>query len=184
MEQNEMVALLRNPSLPTGGVWADLGAGTGNFTWALAELLGPDATIHAIDRDAKAIVAMRTRQLLTPPAARIIPIQADVTQRLALPPLHGVLMANLLHFIREQARILRQLSSHLQPGGQLLIVEYEQQHPISYVPYPVPFARFASLAAELGLTDVRQVGSRTSPSSGRILYAASAILPAPADALL
>ena len=36
-----MVALIRGGVPRAGGVWADLGAGTGNFTWALAELIGP-----------------------------------------------------------------------------------------------------------------------------------------------
>jgi ubiquinone/menaquinone biosynthesis C-methylase UbiE len=47
-----MVALIRGGVAEPGGIWADLGAGTGNFTWALAELLGLSATVHAIDRDA------------------------------------------------------------------------------------------------------------------------------------
>jgi hypothetical protein len=34
MEQHEMVALIRDGVPAQGGVWADLGAGTGNFTWA------------------------------------------------------------------------------------------------------------------------------------------------------
>src|SRR5262249_54282541 len=40
MEQSEMVALIRGGVPGPGGIWADLGAGTGNFSWALAELLG------------------------------------------------------------------------------------------------------------------------------------------------
>ena len=55
MELSEMVALIRGGVSEPGGNWADLGAGTGNFSWALAELIGPQGTIYAIDRDAKAI---------------------------------------------------------------------------------------------------------------------------------
>ncbi len=51
MDQGEMVALIRAGVPPAGGVWADLGAGTGNFTLALAEILGPTATIYALARD-------------------------------------------------------------------------------------------------------------------------------------
>src|SRR5690554_4106120 len=41
MNHQDHVNLLR-PGVPaTGGVWADFGAGTGAFTLALAELLGP-----------------------------------------------------------------------------------------------------------------------------------------------
>jgi hypothetical protein len=43
-----MAALIRGGVAEPGG----LAAGTGNFTWPLAELLGLSSTIHAIDRDA------------------------------------------------------------------------------------------------------------------------------------
>jgi ubiquinone/menaquinone biosynthesis C-methylase UbiE len=169
-----MVALIRDGVSRPGGVWADLGAGTGNFTWALAELLGPQATVYALDRDGAAITAQRERIQRQPPAARVIPRQADVTHPLDLPPLDGLLLANLLHFVRDQAGLLQRLAGHLPPAGQLLLIEYEQRLPIPWVPFPVPFARFSALAVAAGFTQPRPVGTRRSPSSGRVLYAAAA----------
>src|SRR5512146_3239425 len=111
-----MVALIRDGVPGPGGMWADLGAGTGNFTWALAELLGPGAAVHALDRDARAVAAQHARLRAEPPAATVIPRQADVTRPLDLPPLDGILAANLLHFIGDQAGLLRRLRAHLRPG--------------------------------------------------------------------
>lgn len=167
-----MVALIRGGAPESGGVWADLGAGTGNFTWALAEVLGPAATIHALDRDARAIVAQQARLRANPPAATILPQQADVLRPLDLPPLDGIICANLLHFVRDQAGLLRRLRAHLRPGGRLLVVEYEQSLPIPWTPHPLPFARFAALAQEAGFEAPARVGERRSPSSGRVMYAA------------
>src|SRR4051794_19387824 len=96
MERSEMVALIRGGMPGPGGVWADLGAGTGNFSWALAELIGPQGTIYAIDRDAKAIRLLHQRIAQADPGAAIIPQQADLTRPLNLPVLDGVLMANAL----------------------------------------------------------------------------------------
>jgi trans-aconitate methyltransferase len=115
MEHHEMVALIRGGVMDSGGVWADLGAGNGNFTWALAELLGPAATIHAIDRDARALAAQQTSLRDDPPAASVLPHQADVLRLLDLPPLDGVLCANLLHFLADQAALLRRLRAQLRP---------------------------------------------------------------------
>ena len=42
-----------------GGTWADLGAGAGAFTLALADLIGPHGLIHAIDRDRGALAELR-----------------------------------------------------------------------------------------------------------------------------
>src|SRR3954451_7673929 len=99
MEQSEMVALIRGGVPGSGGTWADLGAGTGNFSWALAELIGAQGAIYAIDRDAKAIRALDQRIAQADPGARIIPQQADMPHPLKLAALDGVLMANALHFI-------------------------------------------------------------------------------------
>jgi ubiquinone/menaquinone biosynthesis C-methylase UbiE len=176
MDHDEMVALIRGGVPAPGGVWAELGAGTGNFTWALAELLGREGTIYALDRDARAIAAQRARLESAPPRAVVIPRQADVARPLDLPPLDGALLANLLHFIRDQEGLLRRLAGHLRPGGRLLVVEYDQALPAPWVPFPVSFARFATLAQAAGFAAPAQVGTRRSPSSGRGMYATVARL--------
>lgn len=177
MDHQEMVALIRGGIPAPGGVWADLGAGTGNFTWALAEILGPTATIHALDRDARAVEAQRVRLKTDPPAATVLPRQADIVQPLSLPTLDGVLLANVLHFIRDQVGLLRRLRTAVRPDGILLVVEYEQTFPIPWVPYPLPFAKLAALVRAAGFTPAVQVGMRRSPSTERVLYAASAKRP-------
>lgn len=174
MDHGEMVELIRGGVPGPGGVWADLGAGTGNFTWALAELLGPGGTVYALDRDARSIAAQQARLRTGPPGVTIIPRQADVLRPLVLPPLDGVLVANLLHFIGDQAGLLGRIQSLLTPRGRLLAVEYEQAFPIPWVPHPLPFVRLATLAREAGFLAPTQVGARRSPSSGRIMYAAVA----------
>src|SRR4051794_23810212 len=125
MLQSEMVALLRGGVPGPGGIWADLGAGTGNFSWALAELIGQSGTIYAIDRDAKAIRQIRQRIAQAEPGAAIIPQQADLTRALELPTLDGVLMANALHFIRDRPATLALVAGYLRHGGRLLLVEYD-----------------------------------------------------------
>ena len=172
MEHAEMVALLR-PAVPAPeGVWADLGAGTGNFTYALRALLGPPATIYALDRDARATEHQRARLAGAGPGALVIPLQADFLQPLRLPPLDGLLMANALHFVRDQADLLVRLAAHLRPGGRLVLVEYDLDAPRAYVPYPVGPARFAALCAEAGLAPPQVVGARRSPSSGVSMFSA------------
>jgi precorrin-6B methylase 2 len=51
MDHSDHVNLLRPANLPFGGTWADFGAGTGAFTLALRELVGPHANIYAVDKD-------------------------------------------------------------------------------------------------------------------------------------
>src|SRR5689334_20911542 len=51
LNHSDLVALLKDGVGERGGRWADLGAGEGNFTRALADLLGPEAQIIAVDKD-------------------------------------------------------------------------------------------------------------------------------------
>jgi ubiquinone/menaquinone biosynthesis C-methylase UbiE len=164
MTHDEMVALIGRAVSEAGGTWADFGAGRGNFTRALRDLVGPSATLYAIDRDANALRANRDARTIC----------ADFTRPLDLPPLDGILMANALHWVRRQEAVLSLLAGYLRPGGRLLLVEYDLRWPRSYVPFPVPYARFESLARAAGLEAVQQVGERVSPSSGVGMYAALA----------
>lgn len=50
MKTTEAASLIRKGIERPGGVWADLGAGSGTFTYALAELLGATGTVYAVDR--------------------------------------------------------------------------------------------------------------------------------------
>jgi ubiquinone/menaquinone biosynthesis C-methylase UbiE len=172
MEQPEMVALIRDGVDPAGQTWADLGAGTGNFTFALRTLLTDQATIYAIDRDLRAVAAIQDRLAREPAGATIIAQQGDASRALGLPALDGVLMANLLHFMRDQAGFLRQVARMLQPHGCLIVVEYEQIHPLPWVPFPVPFARLQALALEAQLAAPIRLAERRSRSSGTTIYAA------------
>ncbi|HEV8235797.1 MAG TPA: hypothetical protein VGP84_14405, partial [Gemmatimonadaceae bacterium] len=51
-------AQLIAPAIKDGQRWADLGAGTGTFTAALARLVGPSGTVHAVEQDATATRAL------------------------------------------------------------------------------------------------------------------------------
>lgn len=170
MQGHEMVELIR-AAVPGGsGAWADLGAGTGNFTFALRELLDPAATIIAVDRDARALAALRERLAAAPVGATLTLLQADITRPLSLPPLDGLLLANVLHFVRDQAAVLKQLVGYLRPGGRIVLVEYQLAEPVRWVPYPLPFERFAALAPDAGLEPPTLAGRRRSPSSGIVLF--------------
>ena len=171
MNHAEMVALIRAGVPERGGTWADLGAGTGNFTRALAELLGAQGTIYAVDRDARALDGQRSARVPGFLGAAILPLKGDFTQPLALPPLDGVLVANALHFIRDQVSVLAHITGYLRPNGRFLLVEYDQPAARGWVPFPLPFERFQRLVAAAGLSTPALVGTRRSPSTGVTMYA-------------
>lgn len=178
VDADDAAALIR-PAVPDpGGTWADLGAGTGTFTRALATLLGPGGRVYAVDRDPRVVRALRTwvwegRRT----AAEVTPVLADFTEPLALHALDerldGVLAANALHFVDAavQAEVLARVAAVARPGGRLVLVEYEGRQPSRWVPSPVSLARFRALAREAGLADPTLIGTRPSAFGGN-LYAA------------
>jgi SAM-dependent methyltransferase len=167
MDQRSAVALLSGAVARGTGTWADLGAGSGTFTRALAALLGRDGTVYAVERDLSSVKALHAVRRGDDDAA-VIPVHADFLQPLDLPPLDGLLLANALHFIpgAEQQRVLATLIRPLRPGGRLVMVEYDGRGPNRWVPHPVSIARLHELAAALHLGAVQVVGRRPSAYSG------------------
>lgn len=174
MNQAEMVALIAGAFASSeigqvGGVWADFGAGEGNFTLALREMVGANAVIYAIDRDSRDLAQLKARV-----GGEVHHIHADFTQPVSLPVLDGVIMANALHFVRDQTATLRHIYEYLKPGGRLILVEYDFKLPRPYVPHPIQETRFAKLAESAGFEAAEIVGRRVSPSSGASMYAGTA----------
>jgi SAM-dependent methyltransferase len=171
LDRTEIKALIRAGVPNSVGVWAEFGAGAGNFTWALAELLAPGSVIYAVDRDARALRDIEAQPQPVPDRS-VHTLVADVTKPLDLPPLDGILMANVLHWIRPQAEVLRRCHQLLAPAGRLLIVEYDTSYALSWIPVPVPRRRFDTLAAGAGFAPPTPIGSRSSPTNNTSMYAA------------
>jgi SAM-dependent methyltransferase len=179
VNDQDALALLR-AAVPAaeGEVWADLGAGSGVFTRALAALVGPAGHVFAADADARALGAVRRWAAGTAPGPEITIVRADVTGALALPPLDGVVMANVLHFVADAEAVVPRIATLLRPGGRLVLIEYEGRRPGPWVPYPVSAARFRELAAAAGLVEPRVAATRPSRFGGEI-YAAVAVRASP-----
>jgi ubiquinone/menaquinone biosynthesis C-methylase UbiE len=154
-----------------GGVWADLGAGTGAFTFALAELVGPEGRVIAIDRDSGALRELE--RAVRPGGSAVDTKVADFTKDLDLPNLDGVVMANSLHFVRDKAPVLARVRGLLKPAGRLLLVEYDADEGNNWVPYPLSFQTWRALADANGFTDTRELASVPSRFLRRIFSAAS-----------
>lgn len=150
MDHTDHVNLIRRGVEGAGPTWADLGAGSGAFTLALADLLGPTASIIAIDRDSGALRRNAAEMAREFPHVTVDYRVADFTRSLELPLLDGMLMANSLHFQRDQSSVLQHIKAWLAPSARFVIVEYNTSRPNPAVPYPVPFERWQQLAAGAG----------------------------------
>ena len=170
MEHADHVRLLRG-GVTRGGTWADLGAGTGAFTLALAELVGPEGEVIAVDRDRGALRDLD--HTLRPGGATVRCLAADFTKPIDLASLDGVVMANSLHFVRDKAPVLALVHKMLKPSGRLLLVEYDADHGNTWVPHPMSFETWRALADANGFAETRKLASVPSRFLGRIYSAES-----------
>jgi precorrin-6B methylase 2 len=158
------VALLRGGIDQPGGVWADFGSGTGAFTLALADLIGPTGVIYSIEQDRSAL-AQQERSLRDRFPSSIVHYRvADFTRPLrdSVSVLDGIVMANALHFHRNKEPIVQLLRSYLHPQGRFILVEYNLEQGNSAVPYPVSYRMWEVLAHSCGLKHTRLLMTRPS----------------------
>lgn len=163
MDHRDHVALLEPGFLDVprghGTVWADVGAGAGVFTRALAELIGPGGRIVAVDRDRAALSENGQRTRAAFPAVELELVTADFTRGADVDGLDGIVAANSLHFVPpgRQAAVVRTLAAHLRPGGVFLVVEYDADRGNQWVPHPFRLDGWHAIARSAGLVDVREL---------------------------
>ena len=173
MDHRDHVGLIRDGVAGAGPSWADLGSGGGAFTLALADLLGPTGRIVSIDRDAAVLRGQADELRRRFPAVALETRVADFERPLDLVGLDGIVMANSLHFVRDQLAVLRLVRDYLRDGGRLVLVEYDADHGNPWVPHPISWARWQRLTAEAGFRDTRRLAAVPSRFLGSIYAAVS-----------
>jgi predicted methyltransferase len=106
-----------------GSAVADVGCGSGYFTFKLAERVGPEGTVYAEDVNAEKVAKVR-RRARDEGAAQIRPLEGVAADpRLPDASLDVVLVVNSYHEWREHDKMLRHLLAALKPGGLLAIID-------------------------------------------------------------
>jgi SAM-dependent methyltransferase len=172
MQRREAIDMLAGSAVEALGptTWADLGSGDGTFTLALAAVVAPGSIVHAMDVDRSVLRAIPSAY----EGARITTHHGDfMRQPWPFADLDGILMANSLHYVEDQAAFIRACESHMKPRRHFLIVEYDTQQPSRWVPYPVSRTRVAALFERAGYRSIRVLRSRPSIYRRAPLYAAA-----------
>ena len=112
-----------------GAVAADLGAGTGYFLSYLAEAVGPEGQVVALDVSQEMVDRMTDRirrEGIVNARAELVPADDP-----GLPPasVDRVLIVNTWHHIVERVDYAKKLRAALRPGGRVLVVDFTKQSP-------------------------------------------------------
>jgi SAM-dependent methyltransferase len=126
--------------------------------------------VHAVDVDNAALAGMASEQ----DGVTIVTHGADF-MRMPWPfeePLDGIVMANSLHYVRDQEGFVRQCGEQLKADGRFIIVEYDFERSNQWVPYPVSRRGLTALFAAAGYSSPVWLGSRPSVYQRGELYGA------------
>ncbi|MCL4500944.1 MAG: methyltransferase domain-containing protein [Deltaproteobacteria bacterium] len=126
----EPARLLSELPLKPGITFLDLGCGAGNYTMAVAEVIGAHGVVVALDLWPPGIETLEERAMATG-RRNIRAVLADISKTIPLGD-HSVdvcLMATVLHDLVEFAMekgALEETARVLKPGGVLAIVEFDK----------------------------------------------------------
>jgi predicted methyltransferase len=117
-------AILGELGLREGMAVADVGAGTGLFTLAMAERVGPEGKVYAVDVQAYFLdhIGQKARKQKLENVALVRARQDSAGLPKASVDL--VLMCDSYHHVEQPAAYLASLKAALRPGGRLVIVDY------------------------------------------------------------
>jgi predicted methyltransferase len=119
--RDEIIAVL---GLREGMAVADVGAGTGLFTLPLAERVGPEGTVYAVDVQPYFLehIGKKARQAKLD-NVRLVRAEQGAS---GLPEasVDLVIMIDTYHHVEQPAAYLASLAAALRPGGRLFVVDY------------------------------------------------------------
>jgi predicted methyltransferase len=117
-------AILDELGLHEGMAVADVGAGTGLFTLAMAERVGPKGTVYAVDVQAYFLdhIGQKARKA---ELENVVLVRAKQdSAKLPEGAVDLVLMCDSYHHVEQPAAYLASLKAALRPGGRLVIIDY------------------------------------------------------------
>jgi len=138
-DSNAYIAMLENPQrdeeqkpdeviaaldLKEGETVADIGAGSGYFSFRFAREVGDNGRVYAVDINSDMIVHMnrRIRDLKLKNVVTVLSVPDDPL--LAAASVDRFFICNTWHHIENRAQYLALMKNMLKPGGQLIIVDY------------------------------------------------------------
>ena len=109
------------PFVPPGGVFADLGGGTGDLGAGLARALG-----------ARVVIVDPIKQMLRRvPADPLVSVRLATAEALPFPTSYfdGVVCCDAFHHFKDQSAAAREMARVVRPGGGVLILDAEPTGP-------------------------------------------------------
>jgi len=116
-------AVIEKLAIKPGARVADLGAGGGYFTWPLAEAIGPEGTVYAVEIDETAL-AIISKEMKARGITNVVPIRADPHDAKIPEPVTLVFSCDTYHHMEDRVAYFRSLLRYLSPDAQVVILDF------------------------------------------------------------
>ncbi len=122
-------SLVNALEIPAGATVAEIGSGTGYFTWRLAAKVGPAGKVFAVEVDPKRLDLTRETVQKHQLSNVAFVLGGESDPKLPGSTLDLVLMAYSYHEFSEPEAMLAAVKRALKPEGRLVIIEFAEGRP-------------------------------------------------------
>jgi ubiquinone/menaquinone biosynthesis C-methylase UbiE/mono/diheme cytochrome c family protein len=124
-------ALLDALHIRPGTAVADIGSGTGYFTWRLAQRVGPTGKVYAVDVQQEMLD--RTKATVDERTLKNVEyvLGTDTSARLPAASIDLAFVAYTFHEFAEPTETVQSIRRALKPGGRLFVLEYAKESAIA-----------------------------------------------------
>jgi ubiquinone/menaquinone biosynthesis C-methylase UbiE len=124
VEEERTDKLLKILPLKAGMAVADVGAGSGYFTFPMAEKVGAKGKVYAVDVQ-KEMLDIIKRKMKSKKVTNVEPVLGTITDpKLPAGKVDLILMVDVYHEFSHPYEMTEAMVKALKPGGQLVFVEY------------------------------------------------------------
>ncbi len=121
--------LLKALKIQPGSVVADIGAGSGFFTFRLAKIVGAKGKVLAVDIQPEMLAIIRQR-MKARHLTNVEPIKGTITDpHLPVNSVDLILLVDVYHEFSHPYEMTQAMVRALRPGGRLVFVEYRLEDP-------------------------------------------------------
>lgn len=129
-EEERTDLLLEAIRLRPGDVVADFGAGSGYFTWRIAQRVGSAGRVHAVEVQPLMLELLQANVTRRGVAERVLPVLGTASDpKLPEGALDLILLVDVYHELEFPFEVTAALARALKPGGRLVLVEYRGEDP-------------------------------------------------------
>lgn len=129
-EEERTDVLIEALALKPGEIVADIGAGSGYFSWRMARKVGAKGKVYAVDIQQEMLDILMTNMAKRQVDAIVQPVLGTVQEpKLPEAAVDTILLVDVYHEFDFPYEMTRAMIKALKPGGRLVLVEYRGEDP-------------------------------------------------------